>query len=187
VTATVRVPRFAPNRWSGRHALTVLVLVLVLVATVAAVLGALAARAITAPKVPAAFASMPVLRTVQVGVLDRPQTATDRLDVPRGGGFVAASVRRIAVMPNVPSVISAARNAAGDVCLVTAVKQGRQYSASCVPPAVFARDGVSLQWSLSGWSAGEAFVEQGYLPRFFVVAWGPDGGLRYRTHVVGEG
>jgi hypothetical protein len=56
-----------------------------------------------------------------------------------------------------------------------------------VPPAVFAGHGVSVQWSLSGWSAGEAFVEQGYLPRFFVVAWEPDGALRFLTHVVGEG
>jgi hypothetical protein len=90
-------------------------------------------------------------------------------------------------MPSVPSVLSAARNAQGDVCLVTAVKAGRQYSAACVTPAAFERQGVTLQWSLSGWSAGEPYVEQGYLPRFFVVAWGPDGLLRYQTHVVGEG
>jgi hypothetical protein len=161
--------------------------VLVLVAAVAGLLGALAARALTAPAEPRALAALPVLRTVPVTVLDRPQTAVDLLDAPRGGDFVAASVRRIAVMPSVPSVISAARNAAGDVCLISAVKQGRQYSASCEPRAVFFRHGVSVQWSLSGWSAGEAFVEQGYLPRFFVVAWGPDGRVRFQAHVVGEG
>lgn len=181
----VRLPRIMPGRWTARRAR--IAAVLVLVATIAGVLGALAARALTAPTVPAPFASMPVLRTVPLSVLDRPQTATDRMDAPRGADLVAGSVRRIAVMPNVPSVISAARNTAGDVCLVTSVKQGRQYNASCVSPATFARRGVSLQWSLSGWSAGEAFVEQGYLPRFFVLAWEPDGGLRFLTHVVGQG
>ena len=181
----VRFPRLLPARWSLRRARVAAVLVLI--AAVAGVLGALAARALTEPTVPAAIASLPVLRTTPATVLDRPQTAVDRLDAPRGGDFVAGSVRRIAVMPNVPSVISVARDAAGDICLVSAVKQGRQYSASCVPPAVFARHGVSVQWSLSGWSAGEAFVEQGYLPRFFVAAWEPDGRLRVLSHVVGQG
>jgi hypothetical protein len=184
VTAAVRLARVVPVRWSARRAM--IGAVLVLVATVAGVLGALVARAATAPTVPPALAALPVLRTVPVTVLDRPQTALDRLDAPRSGDFIAGSVRRIAIMPDVPSVISVARNTAGDVCLVAAVKQGWQYSASCVPPAVFARQGVDAQWSSSGWSAGEAFVEQGYLPRFFVVAWEPDGRLRFLTHVVGE-
>lgn len=183
MTAAVRLPR-APRRWAMRRARGIAVLVLI--ATVAGVLGALAARAVTAPVVPRRIAALPVLLPVPAAVLDRPQTATDRLDAPRSGDFVSGSVRRVAVMPDVPSVISVARNAAGDVCLITAVKQGLQYSASCVPPAVFARDGVSVQWSMSGWSAGEAFVEEGYLPRFFVVAWGPDGQLRFLSHVVGE-
>jgi hypothetical protein len=185
VTAAARLPGLVKARWTTRRAR--IAGVLVLVAAIAGILGALAARALTAPTVPAPFASLPVLRTVPLSVLDRPQTAADRLGAPRGADLVAASVRRIAVMPNVPSVVFAARSTAGDVCLVTSVKQGLQYDASCVSPAVFARRGVSLQWSLSGWSAGEAFVEQGYLPRFFVLAWEPDGGLRFRTHVVGQG
>jgi hypothetical protein len=185
VTAAVRLPRLAPGRWTARRAR--IAAVLVLVAAIAGVLGALAARALTTPTVPAPIASMPVLRSVPLSVLDRPQTAVDRLGAPRDDAIVAGSVRRIAVMPNVPSVISVARNTTGEVCLVSSVKQGRQYNASCVPPAVFARRGVSLQWSLSGWSAGEEFVEQGYLPRFFVLAWEPDGDLRFLTHVVGQG
>jgi len=161
--------------------------VLVLVAALAAVLGGLVVRALTVPRPPASVAALPILRTVAGDVFARQQTATDRRDAPRGGDFVVSSVRRLAVMPNVPAVLSAARNAAGDVCLVAAVKQGRQYSADCVPSAAFARSGVSLQWSMSGWSAGEPFVEQGYLPRFFTVVWGPDGHIRYLTHIVGEG
>lgn len=185
MTAELRLPHLGPLRWTARRAR--IAAVLVLIATVAGVLGALAARALTAPTVPASFASLPVLRTVPLSVLDRPQTVADRIEAPRGGDLPVASVRRIAVMPNLPSVISVARNSAGDVCLVASVKQGRQYNASCVSPAVFARRGVSLQWSLSGWSAGEEFVEQGYLPRFFVLAWEPDGGLRFLSHVVGQG
>ncbi len=185
MTAEVRLPGLPPAWWTARRAR--IAAVLVLVAAIAGVLGALAARALTAPTVPAPLASLPVLETVPLSVLERPQTAVDRLQMPADSDLVAASVRRIAVMPSVPSVISAARNRAGDVCLVMSVKQGRQYDASCASPAVFARHGVTLQWSLSGWSAGEEFVEQGYLPRFFVLAWEPDGGLRFLTHVVGQG
>lgn len=174
-----RIPR------AGRHA--TLVAVLALVAVVAALLGALGVRTAVAPRASPVVARMPVLRAVGTEVFDRSQTATDRLDAPRGGDFRAASVRRLAIMPNVPSVLSAAEDAAGDVCLVDAVMQGRQYDAACVTPAVFARHGVTLQWSLSGWSAGEPYVDEGYLPRFFVVVWSPDGTVRYRTHVVGEG
>ncbi|MGN6743436.1 MAG: hypothetical protein ACTHJL_09100 [Amnibacterium sp.] len=164
----------------------VAVLALLLLATVAGLLGGLAARSATAPRPAPSVAALSVLTTAGVDVFSRPQTAADRRDAPRGGDFVPASVRRLAVMPNVPSVLSAARDAAGDVCLVSAVKQGRQYDAACVPPAVFARHGITLQWSLSGWSAGEPFVDEGYLPRFFVSVWGPDGRIRYRTHVIGQ-
>ena len=60
----------------------------------AAVLGGLAVRALAVPRPPAPVAALPVLRTVAGDVFARRQTATDRRDAPRGGDFVAASVRR---------------------------------------------------------------------------------------------
>lgn len=174
-----------PRRgWARSRALAALGLLVV--ATAAGVLGALGARSALAPRPAPSVAALSVLGSAGIEVFARPQTALDRRDAPRGGDFVAGTVRRLAVMPAVPSVLSAARDAAGDICLVSAVKQGRQYDAACVPPAVFARRGITLQWSLSGWSAGEPFVAEGYLPRFFVAVWGPDSSIRYRTHVVGQ-
>jgi hypothetical protein len=180
--ATLRLPRVAPHSWRRVGVL----LVLAAIAAAAGIVGALVARAATAPRVPAPFAHLAVLRTVHGDVFARPQTALDRLDAPRSSDLVAGSVRRLAVMPDVPSVLSAARNRVGEVCLVAAVKQGRQFAASCVRPGVLARQGLTLQWSSSGWSAGEPFVEQGYLPRFFLAVWAPDGSIRFRTHVQGE-
>jgi len=160
---------------------------LVVIALLAGVLGGVVARASVAPRPPASAAGLKVLRTVGTDPFNRAQTATDRTEIPRGGDLVAGSVRRLADTPDVPSVLSAAKDAAGNVCLVDAVELGRQFTASCVTPAVFARQGIALQWSTSGWSAGQPFVDEGYLPRFFTVVWGPDGVVRLGDHVVGEG
>jgi hypothetical protein len=169
----------------SRWATTAAAVALVLLATAGAALGFTVTGVVAGPKPDPAVAALPVLTRADTDVFSRPQRPSDLRGAAVGGGFLRPTLRRIAVTPDVPTIISAARTASGDVCLVAAVRSGIQYVSSCVPPKVFALHGVTLHWSLSGWSAAAPFVEQGYLIRFFTLVWGPDDRLRYHQIVQG--
>ena len=175
------VERPTRSRWT----MTATAVALLLLATAGAALSFTTVRAAAAPKPVPAVAALRVLARADPDVFSRPQRPSDLTDAAVGGGFARSSLRLIAVTPDVPTVVSAARTRGGDVCLVAAVRSGMQYVSSCVAPRVFARHGITLQWSNSGWSAGAPFVEQGYLIRFFTLVWGPDDRLRYHQLVQG--
>ena len=149
-------------------------------------LGFAATRAAAEPKPSSAVAGLSTLVTTDPNVFERPQRQADLAEAAVGNQFVRSTLRRLAITPDVPTVVSAARTPSGQTCLVAAAHDGIQFASSCVSPAVFARRGVTLQWSISGWSVGARYVEEGYLARFITLSWGPDDRLRYRMRVQGE-
>lgn len=160
--------------------------VLLAVTGAGVVLGFAGTRAVGLPRPSSALTALPVLARTDPHVFDRPQRPTDVAEAAIGKQFRRSTLRRLAITPDVPTVVSAARTASGRICLIAAANGGIQFASSCVSPSVFERRGVTLQWSLSGWSAGARFVEEGYLARFITLSWGPDDRLRYRMRVQGE-
>jgi hypothetical protein len=152
-------------------------LLLIGLIVVPAVAGAVVGRAAVTPTSPSAIARLPVIATATLGVLDRPQTSADRRASPVGAGLVRGSVRRIAVVPSVGATVQLARNGGGQVCLLAALRSGRQFTASCTSRTAAERDGLRLQFSITAWAAVQLFSERGVLPRFVTLVWTPDGRL----------
>lgn len=176
------IARATRARWSR----PVTAVALLALTAAGGVLGFAATRAAAEPRPSSALAALSTLTTTDPHVFERPQRPADLVEAAVGTQFLRSTLRRLAITPDVPTAVSAARTASGQTCLVAAVRGGTQFVSSCVSPAVFARRGVTLQWSLSGWSAGARFVEEGYLARFITLSWGPDDRLRYRMRVQGE-
>jgi hypothetical protein len=154
--------------------------VLVLVALlVPAAVGVVVGRAAVAPVAqPAAVQGMRVIARAGLDVLDRPQSSAERRGAPTASGIVPTSVRRIGTVHSVEAAVQLARTTSGQVCLLAAVKSGRQFTASCGSREAVERDGLTVQFSITAWAAVRLFSERGVLPRFITLVWTPDGRLR---------
>lgn len=126
-------------------------------------LAALAARPPSAPPAPAF--PVEVGSRAGLGVLDRPQRSGDAPFALVGSDLPRSTFRRLADYSSARTVLYAARDRLGQVCLVAA---DVYFHASCVDPAVWARDGVVLLWS-----SGPVWPENSALAR--VAVWRPDG------------
>lgn len=139
----------------------------------AVVLGAGAGAALAAMPVSAGSATSPaappftveVSSTAGLGILARPARSTDRPFALVGTDLPLRTFRRLAADASARTVLYAARDRFGQVCLVAA---DVYFHASCVDPDVWKRDGIVLVWS-----SGPTWPESATFAR--VAVWRPDG------------
>jgi hypothetical protein len=139
-------------------------------AALAAALGAVVGVASAAPAAVEAqprFSARVAISTRGIEELSRPWQHADGVTVTFGPVILADSVRRLAGYPDGETLVYAARDRFGDVCLLAAAIY---YQSACVSPEQFRSSGVTLAWTLDSTPSWRA-------PETGVAYWRPDGRL----------